>query len=141
MKKDDVISKKSLINRFIMKTIIFIIIILLCYGCDMNNEKLRLVNETKDTIYYDLILDTLLERGQYLYKAPPFDTVWPNFVMGRGDGVWEYKINNESKDSTLHIFILNSNSVSNSVIKNHKYKRLDLKIKDLDRLKWIVVYQ
>jgi hypothetical protein len=124
-----------------MKAKLFILLILISYGCDINNQKLRLVNKTKDTVYYNLTLDTILKKGQYLYKISPYDTVWPNFVMGRGNGVWEHKINVESKDSTLHIFLFKYDILNDDIIKNHKYKRLDFKVKDLERSKWIIVYQ
>jgi hypothetical protein len=124
-----------------MKKILLIFIVMTSCVIDFDNRKLRLVNNTKDTIYYDLMPDTLLEKEQYLYKVAPYDTVWPHFVRGTRNGAWEYRINDESKDSTLHIFVFHKGYINDCIIRNHKFQRLDFKIKDLDNLKWIVVYE
>lgn len=122
-----------------MKKILIYVALLLCCSCDMNNQKLQIVNQTQDTIYYNLMLDNKLEKDLFLYKIAPFDTVFPNFVMGSGAGVWEYKINNKSKDSILYINIFKNNIVTDSVINYNIYKQLRFKVKDLDSLKWKVV--
>ena len=115
--------------------------IVLCMKCDLNNQKLFLINNTNKTIYYRLLTDTLLHNDLYLYKISPFDSVWPNFVKGRGQGVWEYKINNKSQDSTLYIFVFNVSQLNDSIIGKHKYERMDFKVKDLDSIGWTVVYE
>jgi hypothetical protein len=113
---------------------------IICYGCDINNQKLLLINNTNDTIFYRLSIDSAAPREVQLNEALPHDSVWPNFVMG-GVGAWEYKINTKSYDSTLHIFIFFTDKISDEVIANNQYKKIDLKIHDLESLKWTVVYE
>jgi hypothetical protein len=113
---------------------------IVCYSCDINNQKLLLINKTSTPIYYRLLTDTVLNKELQLYKALPHDTVRPNFVMG-GKGAWEYAINTRSSDSTLHIFIFKTDKITDNAIKNLQYKRFDFKIKDLETLKWTFVYE
>ena len=94
--------------------------IALCMKCDLNNQKLLLINNTNETLYYRLLIDTLLYNDLYIYEISPFDSVWPNFVMGKGQGVWEYRINKESKDSALYIFVFNTSKLNDSIIINIK---------------------
>ena len=129
-----------------MKNIKYFIVAFLFYGCDMNNQKLVLVNETNKTVYYRLLTDTILYEGLYIYKLNSSDSVSPNFVMGKGEGVWERKINTASKDSSLHIFIfpigsLLDNKLTKSIINGKTYKRYDLKVNDLEKARWKVYYK
>lgn len=117
-----------------------IIVMIVCSSCDINNQKLLLVNETSNTIYYRLLTDTVLNKELQLYKAYAYDTVRPNFVMG-GKGAWEYAINKRSSDSTLHIFIFTTDKITDDVINNLEFKRLDYKVKDLEALNWIIVFE
>lgn len=123
-----------------MKYVLIFLVILICYNCDINNQKLSLINNSSDSIYYRLSIDSTPPIGVQLYEAFPQDTVWPNFVMG-GEGAWEYKINKESKDSALYIFIFNKNLLNDSIIKGRLFKRMDFKVSELDRLKWVVVHE
>ena len=112
-------------------------------GCDFNNIKLKLINKGNTNIYYTLSMDTTLNEGIYVYKLNSKDSIYPNFVMGRGKGVWEYKINTESVDSSLHIFSflyddIHSNIIPSKIILANKFRRLDLKVKDLDKMNWTV---
>lgn len=109
-------------------------------SCDINNQKLLLINKTSNTIYYELLTDTVLDKELQLYKVSAYDSVRPNFVMG-GEGAWEYSINHDSKDSTLHIFIFTSDKITDNIINNQEFKRLDYKVKNLDALKWIIVFE
>lgn len=113
---------------------------IVCSSCDINNQKLLLVNKTSNTIYYRLLTDTVINKELQLYKASAYDTVRPNFVMG-GKGAWEYAINKRSSDSTLHIFIFTTDKITDDVINNQEFKRLDYKVKDLEALKWIIVFE
>ena len=123
-----------------MKSILILLMMIVCCSCDINNQKLLLINKTSTSIYYRLLTDTVLNKELQLYKAPPHDTVRPNFVMG-GKGAWEYAINTRSSDSTLHIFIFKTDKITDDAIKNQRYKRFDFKVKDLEALKWIFVYE
>ncbi len=111
---------------------------IVCSSCDINNQKLLLVNKTSNTIYYRLLTDTVLNKGLQLYKASAYDTVRPNFVTG-GKGAWEYSINKRSSDSTLHVFIFKTDKITDDIINNQEFKRLDYKVNDLEALKWIIV--
>ncbi|MGD9992544.1 MAG: hypothetical protein AB7S69_04525 [Salinivirgaceae bacterium] len=123
-----------------MRNILMIIVMIVCSSCDINNQKLLLVNKTSNTIYYRLLTDTVINKELQLYKASAYDTVRPNFVMG-GKGAWEYAINKRSSDSTLHIFIFTTDKITDDVINNQEFKRLDYKVKDLEALKWIIVFE
>lgn len=109
-------------------------------SCDINNQKLLLVNKTSNTIYYELKTDTVLSKDMQLYKVSAYDSVKPNFVMG-GEGAWEYSINHDSKDSTLHIFIFTTEKITDDIINNQEFKRIDYKVKELEALKWIIVLE
>ncbi len=117
-----------------------IIVMIVCSSCDINNQKLLLVNKTSNTIYYRLLTDTVLNKELQLYRASANDTVRPNFVTG-GKGAWEYAINKRSSDSTLHIFICTTDKITDDIINNQEFKRLDYKVKDLEALKWIIVFE
>lgn len=123
-----------------MRSVLIILVMIVCCSCDNNNQKLLLVNKTSNPIYYELLTDTVLSKELQLYKASAHDTVKPNFVMG-GEGAWEYKINKRSSDSTLHIFIFTTDTITDDVINNLQFKRLDYKVKDLEALNWIVVFE
>ena len=87
-----------------MRNLLFLLFsIIISYGCDIDSKELILVNHGYDTIYYELQVDTFLEKKEYLYDLAPFDSVCPLFVRG-SKGAWDYKINKDSKDSTLHIY-------------------------------------
>ena len=123
----------------IKKILIFnLFVILFC--CDISNKKLFLINNSNDTIYYRLLTHTKLYNDLYLYKASPKDSIMPDFVMGIGKGVWEYKINHKSNDSTLNIFIFHSGLLNDSIINNRIYDWRGFKVKDLEKLKWVVTY-
>jgi hypothetical protein len=123
-----------------MRKLLLPIILIAFFGCDINNEKLIIINKTAEPVYYSLLADTALNTELPLYKALPGDTVYPNFVMG-GKGAWEYAINKRSNDSTLHIFIFTSAKLTDDDIKESRYKRFDLKLKDLEALSWIFIYR
>ena len=110
-------------------------------ACDVSNKKLILINKTNDTVYYRLLTNSTLNKKIYLYKLNPNDSTMPDFVLGgKGEGVWEYNMNHESRDSTLNIFFFNTNPLNDSIINNKNYKWRGLKVEDLEDLGWIVKY-
>lgn len=121
-----------------MRITLILFVIIFFYSCDINNQKLLIVNSTSNTIYYSLLIDTTLNSNICFYEVPPLDSVWPSFVFG-GEGAWEYKINSHSKDSTLHIFLTKKNVITNNIISNHEYDRLDYKVDALNKLNWRIV--
>jgi hypothetical protein len=123
-----------------MRNILILLVVIVCTSCDINNQKLLLINNTSNQLYFRLLTHTDLNKEMQLYKVAPHDTVRPNFVRG-GEGAWEYKIYKESKDSTLYIFIFTTDSITDDIIKNQRFKRLDYKVKDLEALNWIIVFE
>ena len=119
------------------KSFMLILVIIQICGCDIDSKKLQLVNQSNETLFYKLQVDTFLENKAFLYKITPNETIYPLFVRG-STGAWDRKINNDSKDSSLHIFIFKTEKINDSIIKNRDYKRLDFRVKDLDSLKWRV---
>lgn len=118
-----------------MRYFLLLFLILILTKCDINNKKLLIINHSSKSIYYSLLLDTTLSRDSELFKINPNDSLFPTFVFG-GEGAWEYKINSESLDSALHIFILDRGYFDDSIIKNRKYKRIVLRVKDLNLMNW-----
>ena len=123
------------------KNIIILLFVLFCVtSCDESNKKLILRNNSIDTIYCRLLTNPILNKKLYLRKIIPLDSIMPDFVWGRGEGVWEHKIYLESTDSTLNIFIFHSSPLNDSIIVNKKYTWRGFKVKELEDLNWIVRY-
>ncbi len=130
-----------------MKKYLLLFIITMVVSCDLTDLKLSLVNNTNKTIYYHLSYDTIITNNkEYLESSNifPAESVNPHFARGSRGG-WEYGINNISKDSTLRIFFFMSDTIEHygwdDVINKGKFKRMDYKVKDLDSLGWLVVYE
>lgn len=114
------------------------LIFMLFTGCDFDNHKLLLINNTNHIIYYRLLDDSAqLQSGMYVRYLGANDSVRPLFVRG-GNGSWEYRINHYSPDSTLNIYLFDDTVITNLTIKHSKFKRMRLKVKDLNRLHWKV---
>lgn len=127
---------------FIEKNIIKVLMLFLlftCYSCDINHQKLTIVNKTSSPIYYTLLTDTILNIDLHLYTVPANDSVKPNFVMG-GKGAWEYKINNDGLDSALYIFFFKTKQLTDSIILKKKYRCYRLRVNDLDSMNWALNY-
>jgi len=119
---------------------IFALSIIIIVSCDPNNQKLVLENNTNDTIYYRVLYDTLLYERLHLYKLLPNEKVMPNLVMGKGEGVWEYRINHESRDSSLHIFIFMDSELEECIINEKKYITKGFSVKLLEEKNWLLRY-
>ena len=122
-----------------MRKIFIMLVLIVCSSCDINNQKLLLINKNSSPIYFCLLTDTTLSEDLQLYKVSANDSIKPNFTRG-GKGAWEYSINHDSRDSTLHIFIFKADSITDEIIKNKRFKRFDYKIKDLEAINWIIVF-
>lgn len=120
------------------RSLVLVLIMIVCISCDINNQKLLLVNKTNYPIYYRILTDTILNTELQLYEIPIDDTVKPNFVMG-GHGAWEYAINKRSSDSTLYIFIFATDKITVDAINNRQFRRFDYKVKDLEAINWVIV--
>jgi hypothetical protein len=130
----------------------FLIIIVFIEGCDPKDGKLTLVNTTNDTIFYSLTYDDddfsypiVQKDGKDNYQFS--DIIEPNNENHQGVmDTWEYFIDNKSKDSTLRVFFFSKNLIKtagkDSIMKNQLYsKKINLKVEDLKRLNWRVVYK
>jgi hypothetical protein len=108
-------------------------------SCDIDNHKLSLINNTDKSYYYRLLADTTdLKEGLYIDTISAHNSVKPLFVRG-GDGAWEYKINHDSPDSTLNIYLFENAKLTDDIIIQRKFKKLTYKVKDLEKLKWKVI--
>jgi hypothetical protein len=63
--------------------------------------------------------------------------LWENAYK---DHSWVNKINKYSIDSALHIFVFQTDKITDELIKNKEYERLSFTVKELDSLNWTVVY-
>ncbi len=127
--------------EFNKRWFLLILLPLVMLGCERVDEKLLLVNNTNKSIYYYSLLDTgdLFNRVEF-EQISSHDSSHPFSGLGGGDGIWEYKINNVSPDSTLYIWVFDSSEINNrnfeGATKYRKYTKLKYKVKDLDSLKW-----
>lgn len=123
-----------------MKNLIIIIITSIIFqSCDRVNKKLRLVNRSNSILYYELSFNNEISEDDYLIPIPNGDTVWPDLVKNSSSTGWEYRINH-SNDSTLYIYFLHHSSVTDEIIAKKDYIKVGYKVKDLERLNWIVIY-
>ena len=130
------------------KVLILLFSLFVFSACDPCNQKLILINNTEDSIYFDWSTNTVPTVNTYWELLYPYDTVKPCYMGG-----WIYAINRESIDSTLHIFIFPMDRITDDLknskevqltdeqIKNSKYERLSFTVKELDSLNWTVVYR
>jgi len=126
-----------------MKYLLYVLLLIELCGCDTIVKKLELINNTNETKYCLMKSDTTLGHDYpnlslNLIEVTPNDSVWPSLVSGNSDQIWEYMINNHSLDSTLFLYFFDTNMIDKTIIDGKKYKRLDLKVKDLEKLHWIV---
>jgi hypothetical protein len=134
--------------------IVFIGSLIAIISCDMTNQKLLFINNSEDKVFYRLLLDTIITNETYVSMINPYDSIRPLFV-NRGQGIWEFMINNKSIDSTLYIYVFNP-EIKNKVLPNPKcvkikdlnddiigkrqYVRKGFKVNDLNKLNWIINY-
>jgi hypothetical protein len=129
-----------------LKIIILLSFTIFFIGCDLECRKLAITNKSEYNIFYTIDLKKEIFINDYLYEIKPSDTVLPLLFRGTNilkehDKIWIDYINLHSKDSTLHIFIFKDSKISDEIIKNKDYKRIDLKVKDLEAINWTYVYE
>lgn len=118
-----------------------VLLVLLTTACDFYNPKLKVINDSDHKMFYWLKLDTNLNNLEYyIYPLAIGDTGMPSFSRSRSSNVWEHKINNQSIDSMLHIYILYEKEISQKIIDNKEYKHYAYTVKDLDSMNWIFIY-
>jgi hypothetical protein len=135
-------------------TIICICSFVVLLSCDMTNQKLLLINNSGNRVFYRLLLDTIISNETYVSVINPYDSIRPLFA-NRGQGTWEFKINNKSIDSTLYIYFfrpeiknkelpnpkkIKIKDLNGDIIGERQYIRKEFKIKDLNNLNWILNY-
>ena len=126
----------------------FTMFLLLLMGCDPQDGKLTLVNNTSDKVYYSIsydsdsissypvyMKDSTKNDGYEAFIDP--DTVLHLVTMD----TWEYNVNEKCKDSTLRIFFFTNDLIKlagkDSIMKYQLYsKKEKLKVKDLEKLNW-----
>jgi len=123
------------------KVLILLFSLFAFYACDINSLKLMLINDTENTVYYQLFTDTVPSPNIHYRLLYPYETFKPAFYVGSPGTSWVNRINKYSIDSTLHIFIFQSDQITDEIIKNREYVRLSFKVKELDSLNWTVVYR
>jgi hypothetical protein len=129
----------------------------LLVGCviDTFDTKLKTINKTADTIYV-----TLSETSFYKHHPIEIDStngnilwdymLWINpldssFHIPRTLGGWENYINEKCQDSTLTVFLFDETLLKSvprdSLIARQLYsKKFSYKVKDLEKMKWRIVY-
>jgi hypothetical protein len=125
-----------------MKRIFIIVLVFQLIGCDYTSKKLKIVNNTNETKFCIYKLDTTLRKyaPQTFLELLPHSYIMPS-MPGKGDLIWEHTINNHSIDSTLYIYFFDTNQIDESIVSQHRYKRFDYKVKELDNINWVVEYK
>ena len=135
--------------------ILYSVIFIAVTSCDMTSQRLMLINNSENTMYYRLLLDSVITYDTYVSLINPNDSVRPLFA-DKGKSTWEYKINKQSADSTLYIYFLSSDikyeelpnprgiKVKDIIISDgnlsNKYVSRGFKVKDLEKFNWTLTY-
>ena len=135
--------------------ILIISSVLFFISCDPMDDRLTIVNKTKDDIFYSLSTidsvsinplrivnsaDTVFFDSQIVLA----DSIYKHGLIGPNE--WEYFINRDCQDSTLRIFIFEKKLILNtpwdSIVAKQQYsKKYELTVKELEKLNWQVVYK
>lgn len=122
------------------------------YSCDPGDGKLILINNSDNTVYYSVELcEDSIKVFPITYKEDRIDTLFSSMIEPKEEqpvaaamNKWEYFIN-KCKDSTLRIFFFSEDLIKtagkDSILRNQLYsKKEKLKVKDLEKLDWRVIY-
>ena len=136
----------------------FVVMTFLLYRCvvDTFDMKLRIVNQTSETIFVDFSKDESFNAHPVSIDTIKGDTLW-NYMrwvpsldslenIPPSLGSWESFINKKCQDSTLTIFIFDIELLKSippdSLVTRQLYsKKFTYKVKDLDKLNWRVEYK
>ena len=139
-----------------MKSVIIITciaIMLFIVGCDPHDGKLTIANNTDDTIFYSFSYDSDSISSYPIHQKDEKDNYDDSYIVKPKSenhelvmDTWEYFINTKCKDSTLKIFFFSKKLIrkagKDSIMRKQLYsKRERLKVKDLEKLNWRVVYK
>lgn len=137
-------------NKYYVFTFVILIIVM---GCDQYDGKLTLVNNSNDTIYYSLSFDNnSISSFPINQKEGKDNYEEANVILPKSEihettmDTWEEFINTRFKDSTLLVFFFTDQLIKvagrDSIMRNQLYsKKVTLKVKDLEKLNWRVIYQ
>lgn len=127
------------------KLLKILFLILVISSCDYYDRRLTITNKTDNQICFDYDLDTILDVPSQTKKTYFVNnSLAPNetraITLPGSTDMWFRKLN-QSKDTTLSLFIFDYKTVLNSdwdsLRKNNGYiQRLDLKINDVEKLEW-----
>ncbi len=134
-----------------IKYILYLIVFLQLISCDYHDTKLVLYNKTNDTVYYDIMYsDERLEWNPYAKKNGKVDVSISQFILPKENkssavmGTWEEQIYRMAEDSAIRVYFFKKELVNidnDSFLKKQDYtKKIKLKIKDLEKIKWKIVY-
>jgi len=138
-----------------MKHFFFIFIGFSLTGCDPYDNRLTLINNSSEMIFFDISENGQFSKEMIIIDSKSRDTLWNymNFIKPNqslkipllGKNSWEDYINNECKDSTITVFIFNSellrSSIQQTLIKKQQFtKKYLYKVADLKRLNWVIDY-
>lgn len=135
-----------------MTKLFAVLILLLLDSCVMEphyDDRLVIVNKSSKTICVDYEMDTILytpslNKKEFFIRERinPEDS---NRIESQGSrDQWVFDVSH-GKDSTLSIFVFDYEQVLvtdwDTLRTNKKYKRLDYKLTDLNKINWTVIVQ
>ncbi|WP_396185648.1 hypothetical protein [Flavobacterium sp.] len=112
-----------------------------------------LENKTNDTIFFDMMFsDERIEWNPLVKKDGKIDSTISQFMRPKEIksravmGTWEEQIYRMAKDSAIRIYFFKKELVENvskdTFLKRQAYsKKYKLTVKDLERMKWQVIYE
>lgn len=125
----------------ILKT--YLIIITFLYSCDYyKHEELLLKNNSEQNVIYIYSFDQELKLEDINYNKDTLKI--GDSIRSLSKNSWRNNIKELSKDNTLRIYFINSQYLKKydwvSILKQKKYILKKYTIKELDSLKWIIIY-
>ncbi|MBL4709505.1 MAG: hypothetical protein JKY48_13805 [Flavobacteriales bacterium] len=139
-----------------MKTILALILLIIVslVSCDQFDDKLKIVNNSKDLIYY-IKTDTLVFKNNPV-KLRNKDTLWDHMryvkpfeeksIISLGKNSWESLINKELNDSSIVLYFFSDSllkTISFDTIRKYQIHSgvKKLKVNDLEKINWKIIYR
>jgi hypothetical protein len=135
----------------IFKIILFFFLILVFTKCDFTDNKLTLVNNSEQAIYYLAYPDTIVNiKSVENFSEIPYrkiksgDSTHPIFAR-LNEGGYKNKVKKYGQEKKLHMFYFSVDSVNkygwNNLLKSRIYKRNSFSISALDSLNWRIYFE